>query len=274
MSVLGVDIGGSHITTALIDLESRDLVPGSHHRERVNSNGSAEEIIHSWCEVMRQSMHGKHKIGIAMPGPFDYEEGISLIRGLHKYEALYDLPVKAMLAEALGIQKEDIVMHNDAACFLQGELFNGAVKEQRPVIGLTLGTGFGSAIATNGHAEDAGFWNTPFLGSRAEEHFSTRWFIARYEALSGIKEENVKNIAALAATSVAAATVFREFSENLGMFLQQVTPRPAMIVLGGNISHAHAHFLHSLRQQMKDVEIVLSELGEKAALLGAASYWY
>ncbi|SIN89422.1 ROK family protein [Chitinophaga niabensis] len=273
MSVLGVDIGGSHITTALIDLESRNLLPGSYHRERVNSNGSAEEIIHSWCEVMKQSMRGKHKIGIAMPGPFDYEQGISRIRGLHKYEALYGLPVKAMLAEALGMKKEDIVMHNDAACFLQGELFNGAVKEQRPVIGLTLGTGFGSAIATNGHAADAGFWNKPFLGSRAEEHFSTRWFVARYEALSGIKEENVKNIAALAATSTAAATVFREFSNNLVLFLQQVTPRPAMIVLGGNISHAHEHFLHNLRQQMGDVQIVLSELGEKAALLGAASYW-
>ena len=79
MSVLGVDIGGSHITTALIDLEGRSIIPGYYHRERVNSNGSAEEIIRSWSEVMRKSMQGGHKIGIAMPGPFDYEEGISFI---------------------------------------------------------------------------------------------------------------------------------------------------------------------------------------------------
>ncbi|MRG43897.1 ROK family protein [Chitinophaga sp. SYP-B3965] len=271
MSVLGVDIGGSHITTALIDLQSRSLVPGTYHRERVNGKGTAAEIISSWSAVMQQSMQGTHKVGIAMPGPFDYAAGISLIQGLDKYDALYGLPVKALLAEALGIQPEDIIMNNDAACFLQGELFNGAAKGQRNVLGLTLGTGFGSAVATEGHAEDASFWCRPFLASRAEDYFSTRWFITRYEALSGMKEENVKNIAALADTSAAAAAVFREFSANLLMFLQTITPQPSMIVLGGNISHAHALFLKSL--QLEGTQIVLSELGEKAALLGAASYW-
>lgn len=273
MNILGVDIGGSHITAALIDLQSRSLVPGSYHRERVNANGSAADIISSWQEVLLQSMHGAHKIGIAMPGPFDYAEGISLIKGLHKYEALYGLPVKALLAEALGIPREDIIMNNDAACFLQGELFSGAAKGHSHVIGLTLGTGFGSAIATDGHAQDASFWSSPFLASRAEDYFSTRWFVTRYESLSGVREENVKNIAALAGTSVAAATVFNEFSANLAMFLGEITPQPAMIVLGGNIAHASDLFLAQLQQSLGDTEIVLSELGEKAALLGAASYW-
>lgn len=273
MSVLGVDIGGSHITAALVDLQSRSLVAGSYHRERVNANGSAADIISSWRDVLIRSMRGAHKIGIAMPGPFDYAKGISLIKGLHKYEALYGLPVKDLLAEALNIAPEEIIMNNDAACFLQGELFNGAAKGESDVIGLTLGTGFGSAIAIGGHAQDASFWSSPFLESRAEDYFSTRWFIARYEALSGVREENVKNIAALAGTSVAAAAVFQEFSHNLALFLGKITPQPAMIVLGGNIAHASDLFLAQLQQSMGDVRIVLSELGEKAALLGAASYW-
>ncbi|HRP57404.1 hypothetical protein, partial [Agriterribacter sp.] len=65
-------------------------------------------------------------MGIAMPGPFDYEKGISYITGLHKYEYLYGLNVKELLAAELNIPLGNIRMMNDAAAYLAGELKAGA----------------------------------------------------------------------------------------------------------------------------------------------------
>jgi len=71
-----------------------------------------------------------------MPGPFDYENEISYITGITKYEALYKLNVKEMLTKALRIDKDDILMKNDAACFLAGEAFIGVVKGYDKVLAL------------------------------------------------------------------------------------------------------------------------------------------
>ncbi len=60
-----------------------------------------------------------------MPGPFDYEKGISFIKDQNKYESLYGLNVKEMMAERLGVSTDHIRLMNDAGCFLQGEVMGG-----------------------------------------------------------------------------------------------------------------------------------------------------
>ena len=63
-----------------------------------------------------------------MPGPFDYEAGICLIRDQNKYPMLYGLNVKEHAGAGLAINADDIYINNDAACFLQGEVFCGSVS--------------------------------------------------------------------------------------------------------------------------------------------------
>lgn len=276
LTVLAADIGGSHITSALVNMAECRILPGSVFREHVDANGAASTIINSWSKVMRQSIQaggGTDRIGLAMPGPFNYEEGISLIQGLYKYEALYGLNIKSLLADSLDIPAGRIRIANDASCFLQGELFCGAARGRRNVLGLTLGTGFGSAIAENGIAAEAAYWNAPFLSSRAEDHFSTRWFLQRYKELSGKEKSNVKQIALLATESIAAATVFSEFGSNLAVFLQEQTFKPSVVILGGNIAHAFHLFIATLEKGMPGTRFILSALGEEAPLLGAAGFW-
>jgi glucokinase len=181
-----------------------------------------------------------------------------------------------MLASELGILPAQITMANDARCFLQGELVNGAVKGEPHVLGFTLGTGFGSAIAENGLARDAAYFDTPFLDSRAEEYFSTRWFVQRYAALQGGRPAaHVKAIAAAANESPAAAQVFREFGTHLAQFLSAIPPLPPKIILGGNIAHTFPLFYPALQEGMRQHRLsaafVVSTLGEDAALTGAAS---
>lgn len=278
--VLGIDIGGSHLTAALINTTTRAFIPDTYTRIRVNSKGTAEEIIDTWVGAI-ESIYKNHavadkKIGIAMPGPFDYDKGVSYITGLDKYEALYKLNVKELLSKRLGIPVSAILMMNDAACFLRGEVFYGAAKGYQDAIGITLGTGTGSAMHHNGVTEDANLGPSPFMDSIADEYFSTRWFVKRYKETTGNVVKDVKELVSLHDERVIKA-LFSEFVNNLVVFLTGFATRekPQVIVMGGNIAQTSELFLRDLVEGLAknglSIPIVKAELGEEAAILGAAS---
>lgn len=281
--VLGVDIGGSHITAALVDLDKRAVVTGTSIRNIVNSKAGADEILSSWCEVIsdvfQASPEAEKKIGIAMPGPFDYEQGISFIEEQDKFTSLYKMNVKNTLAERLGVPEDGIRFVNDAACFLQGEVFGGAASGFNPVLGLTLGTGLGSAYCKNGIAEDADLWKSPFGEGIAEDYLSTRWFVQRYQQLTGKTVTGVKELLEAEVSVEVLQQLFEEFGENLGLFLfPQIKKFGAQaVVFGGNISNAFAFFEASLAAKLSalgaEVALKRAVLNEEASLLGAASCW-
>lgn len=283
-TALGIDIGGSHITAALVDLQTRSLIEGTWNRTRVNSQAKATEIIEAWAAVIKQvfskAPEGVKHIGIGMPGPFDYEEGISLMKGQHKFDTLYELNVKQMLAESLEIEPSQIRFINDAGCFLQGEVFSGAGKGYERVVGLTLGTGLGSAIYNDGVAQDANLWCSPFKGKIAEDYLSTRWFVNRYKELGGGDIPDVKALVAIKDTDTKVQQLFSEFAMNLGDFLVEFVrnEKPEAIVIGGNIANAAEHFLPQVKKTLQNASIEIpvqtAILGEAAALIGAASLWY
>lgn len=279
--VLGIDIGGSHLTAALVDEATRKFVPDSYLRVRVNSKGTAEEILDIWTKAIDDTFQAhpvkSKRIGIAMPGPFDYANGISLIRGLDKYEALYKLNVKEILSKRLSIPETSILMMNDAACFLRGEVYYGAARGYQDVIGITLGTGTGSAMHHHGITHDANLGPAPFMDSIADEYFSTRWFVKRYSELTGNTVKDVKTLADLHGSDEQVKNIFKEFVKNLVVFLEGFVraEKPQVIVMGGNIAQCSSLFMEDLTAQLAarniTVPIVRAELGEEAAILGAAS---
>lgn len=283
-TALGIDIGGSHITAALVDLGTRTIIEGSWNRTRIDSQGAAADIIASWSavisEVFTKAPAGIKHIGIGMPGPFDYEQGISLMKGQHKYDALYKLHIKDLLADKLGIQPEQIRFINDAGCFLQGEVFSGAGKNYQRVIGLTLGTGLGSAVYRDGVANDANRWCSPFKDGMAEDYLSTRWFVKRYQEVSGETVPDVKALVARIAVDDSIPELFNEFARNLATLLIDFVQaeQPEAIVIGGNIANAADLFfpllITTLQQHQINIPVVTASLGEAAALIGAASLWH
>jgi glucokinase len=195
--VAGIDIGGSHITVALVDLNTRSVLPNTRIRKTIDSHASANNIIAEWSSIIKRTFKDndcRKKIAVAMPGPFDYEAGISYIRNQNKYDSLYGLNIKSLLAESLQIDESDILLKNDAACFLQGEVFGGAAKGFKKAIGLTFGTGLGSARFINEISEDAELWQSSFLNGIAEDYLSTRWIVKRYYEMTGIQVQNVKEL--------------------------------------------------------------------------------
>lgn len=279
--VTGIDIGGSHITAALVDLEAQAIIRDSLVREHVNSKAGLPQIIREWtaaisrCRSFRAGL--LPRIGIAMPGPFDYENGISLIQGLDKYEALYGANIKTLLAQELGIAPAGIFLMNDASCFLKGEVFGGAVKNCREVIGITLGTGLGSAVVKEGKLYDGDLYCTPYRDGVAEDYLSTRWFVSRYRELTGKEVKDVKTLSTLLPGDMVAAELFREFGGHLGEVLAAWSRkhRVDMVVIGGNIIQAWDLFIPETEKLLQQQGLVISlhraRLGEEAALLGAGS---
>jgi glucokinase len=277
--IIGADIGGSHITAAQIDVTDRQLINASLVRLHVNSMASAQEVINVWTSCIKQAMQHASvaKVCLAMPGPFNYKEGICLISDQNKYPQLYGLNVKNMLAEALEIQPADIYINNDAACFLQGEVFFGNVNEQHRAISVTLGTGLGTAIYENGQAVSADLWNMPLHDGIAEKFLSTRWFVQRYAAISGSPVSGVKELAGLAMHDGLVRTLFNEFGNNLAIFLNRFIECSGAeaVVIGGNIVQSFPLFkdalLTGVSARFPEVIITTSVLGEQAALIGAAA---
>ncbi|MCD0487583.1 ROK family protein [Pedobacter sp. MC2016-14] len=281
--VLGIDIAGSHITAALIDITIKKELDGSWVRSRVNSQGTKEEIIKSWSAVILQAA-GSYwptldNIYIAIPGPLDYKQGISRIHRQDKYGALFGENLKELLAAELGIDKTAIHFMNDGACFLRGEVFCGSMDGYDHAIALILGTGLGTAHFENGKAEDADFWKMPFRKSIAEDYISTGWFIKHYHELTGLTIKDVKDLVENHRDNPHFKDVFDEFSMNLASFLHRFIRKkmPLAAVIGGNIVvHAEQYFLEDTKKYLAGMmgysfPVKKSMLFEKAIIIGAAS---
>lgn len=281
--VAGVDIGGSHITAALVDLEVRSVLPAFSARKHINAQEDAASIIDNWCETIGQVFEAQpslpRRVGIAMPGPFDYEKGISFIKDQNKYEALYGLNVKEMMAERLGVSPDHIRLMNDAGCFLQGEVVGGAARGFKSAVGVTLGTGLGTAIFHEGMAKDANLWCAPFLDGIAEDYISARWLIKKYQEVSGTAVEHVKELVSLIPDDPRIKDIFKEFGQNLAAFLGPFIRdnNPEVVVIGGNISKSAEWFLETveaaLLAQSIDIPVRIARLGENAHIMGAAGCW-
>ncbi|MBX3257425.1 MAG: ROK family protein [Chitinophagaceae bacterium] len=282
-TVIGVDIGGTHITSCVVDIATAAVMEDTRIRGDIDPLQNREQVIRSWADNIAacagRSGNLVQRIGIAMPGPFDYEQGISFISGLHKYECLYGVNVKELLAAALQIPAANIRMMNDATAFLAGETKSWAGRDCKHVVGITLGTGLGSAMYLDGCFEDGDLWNFPFRDSRAEEYLSSRWFTAAYRQRTGHNIKGVKELVVKAMEDTMVADIFKDFGYTLAeVLIKRFSKKfPRRIVVGGNISKAWNLFQPHASAQLQEngfvCELLPARLGEDAALVGAACLW-
>jgi glucokinase len=283
MHITGIDIGGSHITIALVDKETSQLSSQPIVRKRIDCHADAETILTDWCNAIKESWALNNvessPLAFAMPGPFDYKNGICLIKGFGKYESLYKINIREALSKRLNINANDILFRNDAEAFLAGELKAGAAKGFNQAIGITLGTGMGTAKSHNGITEDAEMSFKVFIdGATIEEFISTRGLIRSYFDLTAITLKDVKALAGLYSTDLNAQKAFEIFAIKLHYLLNQfiAEDKPEVVVIGGNIANAWDLFMPIITVQLAlEFEplplITKAKLGESAAIIGAAA---
>ena len=283
--VIGADIGGSHITAALINLETGAVADSSKVKEPVNAAADAADILAHWTSAIEQVLITAGRkvdaIGIAMPGPFDYPAGISLIKGVAKYESLYGMNIRKALKTSLGFSGE-IYFENDAACFALGEAWVGEGAGCSRMVAVTLGTGLGGTFLQNNVIVHEGpdvppegyIYHLPYKDGIAEDYISSRWLLNEYYLRTGQRLNEVKILAEK--QDETALALFAELGSALGEVLAPWLQsfHAERVVIGGNIRKAFPFFLPSLQACLLknglDTTVHISSRGESSALSGAA----
>lgn len=275
--VVGVDIGGTHISACIIDTKQWNIYLENVARNHVFSQGDAKTILQTWASAISDTIATSPApvqfIGIAMPGPFDYENGISKIQGQSKYDHLYDQDIKTLLGNELGLSPMSIHFINDAAAFLQGEIFVQQLQTNKRILGITLGTGLGSAVWNKGEkAFDAALWNSPYEDCIFEEFLVTRWFVKRFKEIAGKDVTGLKEILDHYRETAEFQIIKDEYAKHLFYFMQFFSEKHSseLFIVGGNIAKALPIFIAD-RKEFEKFEIYTAILGEKAAMIGAAS---
>lgn len=275
--ILSCDIGGTHITSAIVEKDTWKILNETITRSHVNSLENAKSIFHDWTSNMKSCLEKTDlevvNIGIAAPGPFDYEKGIALMKGQSKYDSIFNLEVTAPILEGLGQADLKILFINDAAAFLQGEVFGCGLEHKERILGITLGTGLGSSVWNQGDkAFDADLWNTAYRDSIYEEYLVTRWFVKRFEELSGIKESGLREILEKHGESAEVSQLLSEYQEHLLNFMNFFSQKHdcKSFVIGGNIVKAW-DLIFPDKSVLADFDVQIGQYQEHAAIIGAAS---
>ncbi len=288
---IGVDVGGSHVSSAAFDLADKKYLEKTFAENDLDNHAGADEIIDAWGKTIRHTMKlaGKENvagIGFAMPGPFDYEKGIPLFEGENeKYENIYGLDVPHALRKYLELPGDfPIRFINDATAFAIGEEWVGKAAGTTRSLAITLGTGFGSAFLKDGLPAVSGnevpyqgcVWHLPFEEGSADDYFSTRGLIKRYTQRTGNPAAGAKEVADAAKTSEEAKAIFEDFGAKLVELLKPWLESfgVEVLVIGGNISRAFNLFWPAMKEQLQkeglDIRVETSELKETAAIVGSA----
>lgn len=283
-SVLVYDVGGSHVASAVCHGGDYRLGPVASALYPAEQTGDAfVGFLHSLGLEASAGLEAVSGAELAFPGPFDFAAGISLMR--HKLPFLYGVDLRQALAQRFGWQPVQVRFLHDAGAFLLGEIGAGAARGLPRSVGITLGTGIGSAFAIDGRVVTDGpgvppggeIWDLPFEGGILEDSLSTRAIQCNYQKRTG-KMLEVAEIAAEAASNPDAATVFAEFGCYLGLALRMLLTEfaPQVVVLGGGISRSSSLFLPAAQGHLEglNLRVLPSALYDQAPLVGAAVAWF
>ena len=280
--LLCLDVGGTEIKGAVVQ-EGRVLTELQHFPSR--SHEDRETILENFVSIfrtLRQKIEAPAIGGLrlAFPGPFDYENGICLVQGLDKYDALYGVSLREELFARLPGWVEtpgDIRFVNDVAAFALGETHYGDARATARSMSVCIGTGCGSAFCVgtrqaprgvDGVPESGEIYATPFLGKTIDDIISKRGVMELSAQRLGQPLEGAALAARVKAGDEAAAACFLEFGtrlrDALAPFLRAF--RPECLCLGGQITRSFSMFGAPLQALCAELDITLHVAADTSVL--------
>jgi len=297
---IAVDIGGTQIRVALYEPDS--IKPVTHKRTRslASQPGVYERLERAIESVWPQD--GVKAIGIASPGPLDPHSGTVL--ATPNIPEWQDFPLTAKLSEHFNVPA---YLDNDANMAGLAEWQFGAGKGHQDLVYLTISTGIGGGVITNGcllqgfHGMGAELGHIiidpegPLCGCGRRGHiesFSSGPSIARYvaEQLAAGQKSSLQSEATLSAAHIAEAagagdalaiSAFQRAGYYLGIAVANFLAifDPSILIFGGGVSQVgdllFKPFEESLRKHtfhphyLDNLVITKAALGDDAGLLGA-----
>jgi polyphosphate glucokinase len=234
----GVDIGGSGVKGAPVDLEAGSLAT-DRHRIPTPRPATPQAVITAVGEVVEHH-NWTGPIGVTIPAV--------VVDGVVRSAANIDqgwmgFDARSSMTQALGIP---VTVINDADAAGLAEVRYGAHGPQDGVVLLlTFGTGIGSAIINDGVlVPNSEFGHLEFHGMAAEEYAAARL----------VKRENMD--------IEWWATRVNEFLQHMDVILS-----PRKIIFGGGISKRFEEFSFLIETE---AEVVPARLRNNAGIVGAA----
>ncbi len=276
MDVAVLEVGGSHVTAAVV--ASGTWTVNVQERADLESRKAAEIVLGQLAAAARK-LPLANGLAVALPGPFDVATGIAWYRGQGKFDNLYGCNVGDRLRDLLDL--DQILFMNDAEAFAVGEWTAGQVRGIDRCVGVTIGTGIGTAFLAGGYVVREGetvppggeLYKTSYDGKPLEDWISARAILRAYFARTGTEEPEigVKEIAeqARAGADEARGVLLDAFGV-LAAALKPWLERFGVtkVVLGGSISGAF-----DIVREVFDVEVAATEDTEQSALIGAAAHY-
>jgi polyphosphate glucokinase len=169
---LGIDVGGTGVKAALVNLATAELV-GLRARERTPQPSHPDAVIQTIASVVAQAIGGTDvppdlPAGCGLPGVVKYHR---LTTAANIDPAWVGWPAEEKISEAIG---HPTLIINDADAAGLAEMGFGAGRGQGgTVLMLTLGTGIGSALFIDGVlVPNTEFGHLEFRGKDAEVRLS------------------------------------------------------------------------------------------------------
>ncbi len=236
---LGVDIGGTGMKAAPVDLDVGDFA-AERVRERTPHPATPQSVADALARVVSSFPVSDAPVGVTMPG---------IVRhGVVGSAANIDAGWIGTDADALFSRTLGRAVHvvNDADAAGLAEATYGAARGRRGlVLVTTLGTGIGSALVHDGR----------LVPSSELGHLELDGHVAEHRAANSAREREELTMEA--------------WAERLNRFYRHLERlfSPDLFVVGGGISKKADDFLPLLRL---DTEIVPATLRNRAGIVGAA----
>lgn len=247
-----LDVGGSSIKSGLVD---GGQPVGEVTHTPLDHTADRDEIVARFVAATA-SLPATDRVVLAIPEPFDYERGVSLMT--HKFASLYGVDLASEISAALP-RRPVVRCCNDAAAAVVGEAVAGAAVGHDRVLGVTLGTGLGAAFVVDGRpvAECAGIvvgdlYRRQLADGRvADDALSARGYLAAIDS---------------------GTTRPTEFGSLLAEFLRPVvaTLGAEIVVVGGGGTGSIADFGPALRAGLA-VPVEPARLDRWAPIIGGAA---
>jgi len=272
-----MDVGGTSIKTGAVRFDDGDDDPRIEVGPGLptNSNEAADIVLDSLAagvdtalDVAGRDVSG---LAIAICGPFDIDTGISQMHGVHKFEDLFGIDLRAALRERSTVSGLPIRFARDAESAGTGEALAGAGAGVERVLTITVGTGLGSCLTDHARPVE-------FIDGYGVEHLAMRdtpWGGRADDVLSahGLAERLGVDMADLRAAveDPANADVVNDHGTRLGTFLSPVITEfdAHVVVIGGGFSGSFDRFGPALQSAIGAVPVRPASLGPAGPLLGA-----
>ena len=294
--VAGVDIGASHATAALADLEGTIMAERRTDLDVALGPeavlGWVEEVVGALLVEQGRSVAELVAIGIGLPGPVEHATGRAINPPIMPGWDRYDVPARVRRAFDV-----PVLVDNDVNIMALGEQ-HAHLPDVQDLVFIKVSTGIGAGVISGGRLQRGAQGTAGDLGhvrvARADdvlcrcgnqgclEAVAAVPAISRELRAAGVLGEGQDLVSLVRGGDPRAVQAVRQAGRDLGEVVAALVNmvNPSQIVVGGSLTLAGESLMAGIREVVyqrslplatEHLGITTSLAGERAAIIGAAA---